>query len=182
VNIADGSVRSGNVRIHAFVENASVLEDLYYESPLHAQKFGIHKVPPGQYFLWAAGMGATNPYTLWQNLFLNRGKNALSLLISNGAMTGKIASPKGTGVPGVPLQLLPITNSFRLPQALYNAIIRNTASTSTGDYIFQHLQPGAYQLLYQSPVGAYAGQWIALLPVTLGQGQHLGGQNIPVGQ
>lgn len=182
VNVADGVVRSGNVRIHAFDEHANVLEDVYYESPLQAQKFGIHQVPPGQYFLWAAGMSAVTPYSLWQNLFLSRGKNALSLLISAGAVKGKVATPKGVAVPGVALQLLPITSSFRLPQALYNSIVRTTASNSNGDYVFQHLQPGAYQLLYQSPIGAYAGQWIALLPVSLGQGQLFDGLNIPVGQ
>jgi protocatechuate 3,4-dioxygenase beta subunit len=182
VAMADGLVRSGNVRIHAFDEHANVLEDVYYDGAVHSQSFSIPQVPPGQYFLWSSGLGISKPYSLWKNIFLNRGKNTLSLLLSAANISGTAQTEDGKQISGVPVQLRPITPNFRLPQKVYDSLVRLDSTDQNGAFNFATLQSGAYQLLFLTPFGEYAGQWIAMPPLSIGQDQRISGYDIPLGQ
>jgi protocatechuate 3,4-dioxygenase beta subunit len=179
---ADGIIRSGNIRIHPFDENASVIEDIRYDGTASAQRFQIHKVPPGQYFLWATGYGALTSYTFWQTLFLERGVNSVTLNLPAGAIQGQTVASAGGQATGVGLQLRPLIDGLRVPQSIYNALVLNTFSGQQGEFTFNYLQPGGYQLLFLDPSSAMGGQWVAMPPVWLNENQRVGGYNVNVGK
>ncbi|MCX7017443.1 MAG: carboxypeptidase regulatory-like domain-containing protein [Candidatus Sumerlaeota bacterium] len=176
-----GGVRSGSVRIHPFDEYSNVLEDVHYDSPISAQNFLIKAVPPGPYFLWSTGWAATAPFSLWQQLFLDRGRNYLTAPLSPGAVRGTAALSQGlSGVPGIALQLLPIIDGIRLPQSIYNALIRTAITDQNGLFQFNNLQRGAYQLLYQN--NNTPSSWFALPSFFLSENQKINNYVIPLGQ
>jgi protocatechuate 3,4-dioxygenase beta subunit len=172
--VADGAVRSGTVRIHPFDETATALEDIHYDATVSSQNFSIPSVPPGQYFLWATGLGANTPYTVWQSLFLQRGPNSRTVVVPASLVAGRVLGPVGQAMASVSLQLLPrLDGHVKLPQSLYNSLMRAAYSGANGVFQFNYVQPGNYQLLYLSPTGAFAGQWMAMPPFSIGNSQSI---------
>jgi len=163
-------IQSGaSVRLHPFDENQVVLENVHYDTASREREFSISQVPAGQYFLWAAGYGALGSFTVWQQLFLNRGKNETVVQVPGGAVSGAVVDNAGNGISGLGMQLYPILNNLKLPRSLYNKFIRQEVTTPDGLFAFDNLQPGVYQLLHQSPTG----NWYALNPFGLAYGQRV---------
>lgn len=178
----DSSLQSASVRIHPFDEHANVIEDIFYDATMTTPYFSINAVPPGQYFLWSKGFASSTPYSLWQNTFLNRGRNTVSLNVGSSQITGRIVKPDGVPAAGCGLQLMPLFDNLRIPKSLYNSLIRPAFADSQGVFRFNNLNRGAYQLIYLDPAGGLSTQWIAMPPVSVQDGQILPNYNIPPGQ
>ncbi|MCX7718491.1 MAG: carboxypeptidase-like regulatory domain-containing protein [Candidatus Sumerlaeaceae bacterium] len=176
-----GVVRSGRVQIHPFDENANVLEDVHYDATISAHRYAISAVPPGNYLLWASGLGMAGTYKLWQSIYLNRGQNTENLTVSGGAISGRVVGAGGEGVASVQMQLRPIFSGLRLPQSLYNSLISVVYTNRNGEFVFPYLGAGTFQMLYLDPVRLPGGQWVAQPPVYVGPDQIVGGNIIRVG-
>lgn len=167
---SENPIKSGaSVHIHPFDENQAVLEDVQYGATAKGNEFSISQVPAGQYFLWAAGYGAVSSFAAWQNIFLNRGKNQTVVDVPEGRLAGTVLDEQGNPVPGIGAQLYPMLGNLRLPRSLYNRLVRQQATNDSGQFVFDYLQPGAYQFLHQSP----SGNWYALNPFGLARGQKI---------
>lgn len=173
-------LRDGTVRIHPFDENALVLDDIHYDAEASPsdKRFEIAQVPPGPYFLWATGVGATNAiYTAWQTLNLKRGQNQTVVQVGSGQVRGN-AVVEGTAKPAgnVTVQLRPLFDALRLPQTLYDKLVRTDVTSDNGKFQIGQIQPGPYQVLYRSDEGT----WYAQVPFHMGHGQVLDGYGLAV--
>ncbi|MGI8904874.1 MAG: carboxypeptidase regulatory-like domain-containing protein [Candidatus Sumerlaeaceae bacterium] len=175
---ADAPVKSGTIFLHPFDENHVVLEDIHYDTNASSQRFSLKQVPAGQYFLWAAGYGAVGTYQAFRDLFLNRGHNEVTLEMPRAAVRGTLMNGLGEGMPQLGVQLRPVLQNLRLPQALYNKLIKSSSSTNAGAFGFDYLQTGMYQLLHQMPQG----NWYAQPPFSVTNGEVLGGYDIVLDQ
>jgi 5-hydroxyisourate hydrolase-like protein (transthyretin family) len=176
-----GVVRSGRVQIHPFDENTNVLEDVHYDAAVVAQRYAISAVPPGNYLLWASGLGVAGTFRLWESIYLNRGQNTENLVVARGAVAGRVHGAGSEPIAGVQLQMRPILTGLRVPQSLYNSLISVVFSNQAGEFVFPYLSPGTYQMLYLDPVRLPGGQWVAQPPVYVGPDQNVGGNIISVG-
>ncbi len=172
---AEAAVQSATVSIHPFDENNVVLEDVHYDARANNNQYAINEVPPGQYFLWVAGQGAANSFSSWKNIFLNRGKNRENVEIGSAKVEGTVMDGNGQPIPNVGVQLLPIFNTPHLTQNLYNKLIRPSVSDQNGDFTFENIKPGNYQMINQSPS---AGGWYAQPIFGIEAYQHLQGLNV----
>lgn len=167
----DGVVKSGKVRIHPFDEEGIVLSSVYYEASVSSSDgtFSIREVPPGVYFLQAAGKGPTNaPFTTWKLLNLSSGHNDVQIRIGGGMLKGEIRETStGKVAKQVDLQLRPLFDSVRLPAAIYDALCPTGKTNNNGRFSLPHLNGGSWQLMFR-PRG---GSWYAQPPFTLGEGQ-----------
>jgi len=171
----ESGINSANISIHAFDENQTVLEDVHYSTRASASQFSINEVPPGQYFLWAAGQGSLGSFSAWKNLFLNRGDNRTNVEVSSSQVQGTVMDNQGNPVPNVAVQLLPLFNSPNLTQNLYNKLIRPSVTNAEGLFTFANVQGGSYQMLNQSPT---SGGWYAQPGFNIGAGQNLQNLNV----
>lgn len=168
-----GRVKTGSVHLHPFDENALVLKDVHYDASITPAngRFRIRQIPPGAYFLWASGVAANNAaYTTWQLLTLARGSNDAVVTVGGAQMKGTAKDGLTSGgVRRVTVQLRPLFDTLRLPQKIYDELVRTDVTANNGRYSFGSLQPGPYQLLYR-PSG---GSWYAQPPVTIGPDQQI---------
>ncbi|MBX7245364.1 MAG: carboxypeptidase-like regulatory domain-containing protein [Candidatus Sumerlaeaceae bacterium] len=174
-----GAIHSGTVRVHPFDENSNVIEDIHYDTNVLGQRFNLASIPAGPVFLWATGLGVLGNYSSWQSLVLGRGKNNANVSLQAGGIGGNVKSVAGgTPAGGVSLQLFPVISNYKLPQSIYNSLVRRVYTNPDGRFDFNYLQAGTYQLLYQDPNA----QWIAQPPVNLAPNQRVPEYNINLGQ
>ncbi len=171
----ESDLRSGSVAIHAYDENNVVLENVHYDAKASSNNFDINEVPPGQYFLWVAGQGATSSLSAWKDIFLERGKNHTNVEIGSSKIQGKVMTGAGEPISNVAVQVLPIFNMPRLSQNLYNKLIRPTVSSADGLFSFENLQAGSYQVITETAVG---GGWYAQPIFRLNSAQTFQGLNV----
>lgn len=172
---AEAAMNSAAVSIHPFDENNVVLENVHYNTHTSTNEFAINEVPPGQYFMWVAGQTQQGACSAWKNLFLQRGTNRTSVEISSTQVQGTITNAQGQPMPNVNVQALPLFGAPNLTQSLYNKLIRPAITDANGNFCFNNLQPGAWQLLNQVPA---SGGWYAQPTFSLGSNQRISGLNL----
>lgn len=170
---AENPINSANIKIHPYDENRVALDSISYGAEAQNNSFDIKQVPPGQYFLWVSGYGRISSFTAWKELFLNRGHNQTTIEAPSAKIGGTITA-NGAGVPGVGVQLYPMMGDIRLKRGLYNQLIRAGVTNENGQFVFDMLQAGNYQIIQEGASGI----WNAQSPFGIGNGQQNMGFNL----
>lgn len=178
----EGAVRSGNVSIRPFDENSTVLEDVHYDATASGERFSIKQVPPGHYFVHATGFGPVASYAIWQVAFLERGPNLLKLMLPTNSIGGRVTDSADAPLSGVNIVVRPDLGTIRLPQTVYDLLVRAGFTDQNGRFLFANLVPGTHQVLYLDPTGVFGGRWVAMPPVPVGPNSQIDNIDIKPGQ